>query len=175
MMSSAAISILGPDVLEIVRKVDRLLLCASGAIHTRNEVSLHIFLKTAYDLLEQCAVTSVLCLVKARVITRGLSRFIRELFAIIRAEDVTRRMNVSLLSHLANFSLITEPLFDEFYSRETMKAIEYMIENVMLTVKYIDLCLPVDIMRDDHINCIEDVSEYNISQMYEYRFMCGML
>jgi hypothetical protein len=174
-MTSIAISTLGPEVLDTIRKLDRLLLCAEGAIYTGNEVSLHIYLKSAYALLIQCAISSTNRLVNARVITRGLSRCIRDLFAIIRAEDVIRQMNGSLLSHFHDFSVITEPLFDESYTRETMKAVENMIQNVMLTYKYIELCLPVDIIRDYNINCIEDLSENNISQMYEYRFMCGML
>jgi hypothetical protein len=170
-MSSAALANLDATVFGSIVVVERLLVCATGAIHIETTASLYIFLKTAYALLKQCSVSSIYRLAKARLMTRGIRQSFRELFTM----DVIRRMDVSFLSHIAAFSLIIEPLFDESRMQETMRAIELMVINLMLTVKYIEYCLPVYIIHDDTILGIEDLSEHGLSRYYKYRYMHGML
>jgi hypothetical protein len=44
-----------------------------------------------------------------------------------------------------------------------------------LTFKYIDFCLPVDIINDNSIICLDDVSCDSIFGRFEYRYMHGLL
>jgi hypothetical protein len=160
------------DVLE---GIHRLIICAMGAIYLNNRESLYIYLKTLHAHCRWSAFYFTRKMTEARTITRNLRHTWLDLMLIARCADVHPRVEARLISHLSGFSHHTELLLDAETRGEAFYLFAIIIEYVILTWKYVDYCLPFDVVHDDSIVRLNNITEENLEQFYEYRFMCGRL
>jgi hypothetical protein len=174
-MASLAADILGTYATEQIEILDRLVVCAMGAVYIGNQYSLSIYLKTLRNYCRWNTPFFVRKMGTIRRVTRGLRRRWNELFFIARSEDVISRCESTLIKLLANFSHHNEICLDGNTIGDVVHAFEIVIRYAILTWKYVELCLPINVASDDSIIPLEDVSEDGLMQYYEYRFMNGML
>jgi hypothetical protein len=169
-MNSLVNNIFGLYIIEQLERLKRVLVCTMGAIYLNNQNALHIYLKTLY-IFCRCKVDEFAsCLYRIRAITRGLHRGFVELYVIQRPEDVFSRTNADLNSHLLHFFHHIENVLFGHIADEIVRTFVVVIRFTILTWKYVELCLPLNVM-DESIRALEDLSEITIQQTYEFRFM----
>jgi hypothetical protein len=173
-MSSLVELIFGIYVYKHVENINRLLICAMGAIYVNNQNALNVYLKTLYYYCRGEAYDFARRTYGVRPATRGLIRSFDDLFRLNRSEDVISRFKDTLITHLAEFSHHTEIVLGGTTDYEVIVSFETVVRYTILTWKYVEFCMS-SIVSDDSINILEDLSEAGIQQCYEYRFMHGFM
>jgi hypothetical protein len=169
-MNSLVYNSFGLYITEQLEQLKRVLVCTMGAIYLDNQNSLHIYLKTLYNCCRSKFYEFGSSLYSVRAITRSLHRGLVELYVIQRPEDVFSRCNSDLYLHLLCFFHHIENVLFGNTADEIIRTFEAVIRYTILTWKYVELCLTLNVM-DESIRALEDLSEITIQQTYEFRFM----
>jgi hypothetical protein len=165
-------SCLGNEGIEVVEILDRLILCAQGAIHLQDAASLFLYLKTSHNYLQMGFLTLEKKLRDNSVITRGFRSELDALFLISSAEEVMSRFTVNDLNyHLTEFSIYMKLFLNVSCRHEGVNATKRVMIYCCITFKYIEFCLPVDILNDQSIICLDATSHHDICNRFEYLYM----
>lgn len=174
-INPCAIEIVGAERIAELAIIERLIDCCRGAIYTRNTASLYVFLKTLYRWVTVGIVRFSTRLLRARPRTRLLIRTWDELLEINSNEQVLEKIERRrLICHLGWFSEAVETFLYDESVRYRLKSLDCIIQLCILTYKYINHCLSVDIVHDESILCLQDLSDNGFLNIYEYRFIHGI-
>jgi hypothetical protein len=164
--------VIGGSFTGFVVILDRLLTCAQGA-HYSDNVNYYAYLKSLYFY---CGVRDFEeHLYSVRSVTRGLRRDFAKIRSTNGLQDFDSMRycpSPTCIIMLCEFQLHTETVLESTNAEEIVHAFEIVAAYTLIFRKYAELCFR-DIINDDSISIVHDVSQEDLLEHYSYRFMRG--